>query len=981
MRRTRLYQILICLLCLFPVWSLAQSLTQYEYWIDDNFSARKSAGLSGYEADIDVAIDASRLGNGLHKLCFRVQQSDGMYSPVTTHYFFKAQVSNGGKLEYWFDGNRKKINTVDCHVSSDGEAYLYTSGLDLTAVTPGYHTMFYRFTNDDGTTSSAVSVASVFVTSNLSNGGKLEYWFDDDRENVNMVDGKVASTGDALIFNSALDLKDVSQGMHRMYYRLVDAKGKPNSAVSMTPVMVKSKYSIDGAGAQMTKYSIAVDDEEPAQFSFHQTGNLVDLDHPLDVRHLSKGDHKLNLKLANSVGNNVSLQQTFTVKEQPSKPVITLTATEKDGLVYIRFNSIASDNGYRIYRIDANGSSDVIKNSNYGTYPLDICFTDVPSAGTYTYYAKSLYTGIDGKSDYAKSNEVRVTVSPNHPDLGYIEGEIYYEGKRKVGFKSNISFTYNDFVVQSNVDGVFRMDRIPVGEVVSVMLTENDYYTSNIATVTIVKGKNYVRLKAIPKNDCTLNKHIDYGNLVFDDKLTWEPGAYFKLNLRNTSHEVWNGKICIKAIPKRLDIMEEPITPYEDIQIGQDAQILAGSIASISSKLPFVQVKNFQTFESENFQLVYNKAKEIIVPLTGFSNNGPKELFNFYVYCVKPNGSMSLVLPNNSYASTQHNPLEYEIEGGSVDSNYKKCYFSNLIVYFCTTVKELDKIFLGGASKVLNYGEKRLKDDYYMLTHATEEKVLADEGMQEVVYDMIKKCDEYSSEVKSFRDAISTIIKPYETWESVKKNIETIKKCSDDISSMNDYEKAIYLSQKIIGLANSTVPISSVMKTYLDITKKTIDNVLNLGWAYNEPNIPQDMYDNKLKVKIHVKGGRDLLTLSNTYSYIIDKVLVKGWNKTEKDIVEATFRNVKGSILDYQTAVFEQEGTDDRSKLMIEKPFTQLWAEIYWTNGRVTCVPLAEVGKGVTYEHAEKSNSIFTIHFVSEAEDSNHPADIIHLAE
>ena len=92
MRRTRLYQILICLLCLFPVWSQAQSLTQYEYWFDDNFSARKSAGLSGYEADIDVGIDASRLGNGLHKLSLRVQQSDGMYSPVTTHYFFKAQV-------------------------------------------------------------------------------------------------------------------------------------------------------------------------------------------------------------------------------------------------------------------------------------------------------------------------------------------------------------------------------------------------------------------------------------------------------------------------------------------------------------------------------------------------------------------------------------------------------------------------------------------------------------------------------------------------------------------------------------------------------------------------------------------------------------------------------------------------------------------------------------------------------------------------
>ena len=385
MSRTRLFQLLICLLCLSPALSQAQMLTQYEYWFDDDFSTRKTVGLSGYEADIDVGIDARSLGNGLHKFCLRVKQSDGMYSPVTTGYFFTAQVSDGGKLEYWFDGNQSGSKTVDGHVSSDGEAFIFNTGLDLNAVSPGYHSMFYRFVNDNGTTTSAVSKISIFVKPNLSDGGKLEYWFDDDRENVSTVAGKVSSDGEALIFKSDLDLKDVPEGNHRMYYRLVDAKGKPSSAVSMTPVMVKSRYNIDGASSQMVKYSIAVDDEEPTQFSFHHTGNLVDLDHPLDVRYLSKGDHKLNLKLSNNVGNNVNLQQAFTVKEQPSKPVITLTATEKDGLVHIRFNSIASDNGYRIYRVDANGSSDIIKNSKYGTYPLDICFTDVPSAGTYTY--------------------------------------------------------------------------------------------------------------------------------------------------------------------------------------------------------------------------------------------------------------------------------------------------------------------------------------------------------------------------------------------------------------------------------------------------------------------------------------------------------------------------------------------------------------------------------------------------------------------
>ena len=962
-----------------------------EYWVDDQFDKRKM--VEGHVASSDEKayiftnpFDLSGVPSGPHRIYYRPASKDGAACGAVS---VASVVVGGGtpsKIEYWFDGNVASSATVDLPTTALSDTVDIALAMSNNKTFPlGMHQMSMRLISKDREQSPTYSAR--VLKKATGNPDVLEYWVDDwvDEKHVahpKTLAGLSASSGDnAYIFNNSFDLSSVSEGFHRLYYRATSANGNASTAVSMTPVMVKSKYHVSSGNVKMKKFSIAIDNEEPALFSFNHSESLVDLEHTLDVRHLSKGNYTLNLKMTNSVGASVSLQQPFTVEERKPEPVVSLTAYEKSGLVHIRFNSIPSDNGFRIYRVDANGTSKILKNEKVGRYPFVISYTDAHSLkGNYKYYAEILYTDIDGTIKKTRSNEVNITVKSADTKLGYIEGEICYNGKRNVGFKSNIRFTYNDVVVRSNEDGIFRLDKIPVGEVVSVMLTENDYYISTPATVTIVKGRNYVHLDAIPKNDCTLNNQIDFGNLIFDDKLTWEPGAYFKLPLRNTSHEVWNGKICIKAIPKRYDTQEEPITPYDGIKIGEDAQVLPGSIASVSSKLPFLRLKNFQTFESESFQLVYNKAKEIVVPLTGFVNDGPKEMFNFYVYCVKPNGSMSLVMPNNSFVSTQSNPIEYEIEGGS-NTNYDEIFLTNLIVYLCTTVKELDKIFLGGASKVLNYGKERLEYDYYMLTHATEENVLADEGMQEVVYDMIKKCDEYSSEVKSFRDAISTIIKPYETWESVKKNIEAIKKCSDDIASMNDYEKAIYLSQKIIELANNTVPISSVMKTYLDITQKTINNVLSLGWAYNEPNIPQDMYNNKLKVKIQIKGNRDWVNFLSSGSNMIDKVLVKGWNNTENDIVEATFRNVKGSILDFRAAVFEQEGTDDRSKLHIEKPFTQLWAEVYWRNGRVTRVPLTKVGEGVAYEHGENNNSIFNIYFVSEADDFGHIADIIHLKE
>ena len=240
MRRTKLYQMLICLLCLFPVLSQAQSLTQYEYWFDDNFSARKSAGLSGYEADIDVGIDASKLGNGLHKLCLRVQQSGDMYSPITTHFFFKMQSSNGSLMEYWFDNDRKKIYTVEGHVSADGEALVFNSDLDLNEVSPGYHRMYYRFVNADGTTSGAVSMTPIMVKSlyNLDTASKArvkKYAISIDEEEPVIVNLPVTQD-DNITIPYTLDVRDLSEGIHTVKARFWNSVN--------TSVSVEQKFEV-----------------------------------------------------------------------------------------------------------------------------------------------------------------------------------------------------------------------------------------------------------------------------------------------------------------------------------------------------------------------------------------------------------------------------------------------------------------------------------------------------------------------------------------------------------------------------------------------------------------------------------------------------------------------------------------------------------------------------------------------------------------
>lgn len=917
MSRKSFINILACLLCLLPLQTTAQTL---EYWFDDNFDQRSTTSISTSDAVQELSLDlrnSTKFPYGFHKLYMRII-IDGKPSAVYTSGVLKLEAGRATQLEYWVDGDYANVRTIGGTPTEDGTGYKFVTDLDLGDITPGHH---------------------------------------------------------------------------RLYCRPVSNSKVTAGAVTSMPIIVKSKYNIDMADVRMTHYSIAVDDEKPVELSFPHSGKVVDMEHNLDGRYLTKGNHQLKLRLANSMDAAVSVQQTFTVEEQTA-PSIALTAEVRNGLVNIKFNSVPSDNSYRIYRVDGNGSSKYIKNEKKSNYPTDICYTDNPPAGTYTYYAKSKYTDINGESQVVKSNEVNVTVGATQAELGYIEGAVFYEGKRKVGFKSNIRFSDN-VVVQSNEEGLFRRDNIPAGTELSVFLTENDYYTSDAPKVIVQKGKNYARVNATPRSDCPVNNQMDYGQLTYYDRLIWEPGMFFKLPLTNSSHETWNGKICIKVIPKRYDVEEETASGSGDTQIGQGSSVLAGGVANMSA-LPFFNVKNYQTFVSEDFQLVYNQNKEVYVPLTGLYNDGPTEPFNFYVYCVKHDGSMSLVRPNFRFDNTQYNPMQYSLEGGTtggaMTEEERVAYYTNLIVYFCGLVEDVDKI-IGKSRDVLGYGKSKLNADYYTLTHASEENIeltLQDEGMQEVVYDMIQKCDHYSDEVKAFRKDIAPFVRNIkdigELWKYVKDGLAAIKKYSEELSSRNDCERVGYISKKIIDLSASYNPFTPILKKYIDIGEVAIDKILKLSWAYNQTYLPQDMCENKFKLRIRViqKNG---IAINFPFwgSGMINQVLVKGWNKSSNDIAEARFKSVKGNALDWSAfaAVFEQDGIDNSSSLYSDGdvPFTQLWAEIYWRNGRVSYVPLTDGVAGVEYSRGEHSNSIFTITFDSEEKGYGSVADVIHLRE
>lgn len=96
-----------------------------------------------------------------------------------------------------------------------------------------------------------------------------------------------------------------------------------------------------------------------------------------------------------------------------TEPELTLTATENDGLVTLRFDAVRNDLRHRVVRVDANGVKAKVGSKEGRSYPATIEYVDNPPAGTYTYYAQTAYTDGNGETVSLKSNEVSVISWPS----------------------------------------------------------------------------------------------------------------------------------------------------------------------------------------------------------------------------------------------------------------------------------------------------------------------------------------------------------------------------------------------------------------------------------------------------------------------------------------------------------------------------------------------------------------------------------------
>jgi hypothetical protein len=168
-----------------PVITTENSLTSYEYWIDNDFAQRSSGTLSGASAIISE-LNINNCSVGTHMLHIRAKDSRGNYSPVYNLMFYRLRANTEPNAivnyEYWLDNGFDNRTSV----AASGGTLTITSGLDIDALSQGIHVIYIRAKDSQGYWSGAHAQPFYLQSITPVGGNKItayRYWFDDRFDN------------------------------------------------------------------------------------------------------------------------------------------------------------------------------------------------------------------------------------------------------------------------------------------------------------------------------------------------------------------------------------------------------------------------------------------------------------------------------------------------------------------------------------------------------------------------------------------------------------------------------------------------------------------------------------------------------------------------------------------------------------------------------------------------------------------------------
>lgn len=265
-------QLLLWIFMLIASGGIAQTMQRYEYWFDNDYDSRITAESSLEKVSLDI--DIGNVSSGLHYLNFRAQGDDGKWGGLSRYIVYLSTKST--QYEYWMDNDydhRTVVNdapssmfSIDISSLSHGLHYFNfrsrnggdrwgslsryivyvgvesmqyeywmdndythrtvvydvpssTLSVDISKLSPGLHYFNFR-TRYKGNQWGSIARYMVYVKNHRSWLSRINYWIDDDVQNVQTVQ---VDHNTAMM---SIDISGLTRGNHKLSYQGILAGGR-----------------------------------------------------------------------------------------------------------------------------------------------------------------------------------------------------------------------------------------------------------------------------------------------------------------------------------------------------------------------------------------------------------------------------------------------------------------------------------------------------------------------------------------------------------------------------------------------------------------------------------------------------------------------------------------------------------------------------------------------------------------------------------
>ena len=221
--------IITLLLACATLFSLAQSITQAEYFIDNDKGIGKNTKLNitpGADISFTFQVNLTNVTPGLHRLYIRTKDSNNKWSLTgrKTIEVFPSQANpNLTKGEYFIDKDPGTGKAKAIAISTTGTNITQTFTATTTGLAPGYHRLYIRTKDSDGhwslSTRKSIEIIKNLDTAKIT---AAEYFFSNDPGYGKATKKTFAIPSANGTFQFTIPYNSIPAGADTLFVRVVD---------------------------------------------------------------------------------------------------------------------------------------------------------------------------------------------------------------------------------------------------------------------------------------------------------------------------------------------------------------------------------------------------------------------------------------------------------------------------------------------------------------------------------------------------------------------------------------------------------------------------------------------------------------------------------------------------------------------------------------------------------------------------------------